>query len=220
MSGIPDSPQNTSPEQMQQLIIRQKLDRSIETVRELLTYTGHKRQVPESYFAMVLLPIIRDWYRGIPNPQHGLWLNVADGQYNQIEVVDDDTGEVVYIAPSAYIEIPPIVIRRQPNESYKLTLADVVDRQAIALENGETRKVMQIEAAIQGFHHFQRSANNTLVNILLLVEIYKRYEFDLKELFGDEVDRVLVSLYPDEHSIESESTEIVPPEEEYTTYDY
>lgn len=188
-------PTDTTPDAIYQLHIDSKIGRLNKASQGIIDLVNNRvRKVPETYFYHKLLPIVRDWYKNGVADRIGDWLNVADGMYNPIIVVDDDDKSELFTLPPAYLRIPPKVIQRSSVMERKSTLAEVVDRQAIALENGDTRMVMQIEGSIASSVDFNSPSMVYFKNIYSMMGIYRRYELPLEELLGEEADVVAKTL--------------------------
>lgn len=187
-------PVDNTPESIYKLHAKQKIEHLNRASEAILNVVASKRQVPETFFYHKLLPIVRDWYKNGIAERIGFWLNVADGMYKEIQVVDDDTKTPIFTLPPAYSRIPPKVIKRKSLDERTATMADIVDRQGIALENGDTRMVMQIEGALNQSVEFDTSSITYFKNLYIMMMIYERYEVPLVELLGESADTLAVAI--------------------------
>lgn len=181
------------------------------------------RKVPETYFYHKLLPIVRNWYKNGRTDAIGLWLNVADGMYNEIAVIDDDDNSELFRLPAAYLRFPAKIIRRADLNDRKPTLADVVDRQAIALENGDTRMAMTIESSILSAVDFDPETLRYFKILSTMVSIYTRYEIPLEDLLGEDADQLaaaLAGLFEEKSVVTDDTTTLVVEEPELEPDDY
>lgn len=151
------------------------------------------RQVYEPAFQLHLLPICLKYLRNEASEEElGKWMNAADGRYHPIQVTDPE-GELLFIVPSPYVKIAPVEIQRN-NDKAVVTPNDLVSRQDQAIENGDTRKNVQLEQAIAGLFEFDVPVEERLERLYRWAVILDHYNESLDLIFGSEGEACFESL--------------------------
>lgn len=146
------------------------------------------RSIPEAFFVSTILPIVRDWVAGRDTAQVGVWMNVADGINNPINVVDEN-GQVVAIVPPPFIATPTPHL--PPSGRRFTTVHQIVQRQSDSLNNGDVRAVMEVEQELINIFNPKAGDEAKAVSLMNLAKIYRRYDLPMEELFGDAAPSIL-----------------------------
>lgn len=149
------------------------------------------RTVPESFFVNTLIPIMRKWVMGQDSPDVAIWMNIADGINNPINVADDN-GNVVAILPPPFIPTP--TLDQPPTGRRFTTVHHIVQRQSDSMINGDIRTVMEIENELISIFSPQAGDEAKADSLLKLAKIYRRYELPMEELFGDSAQDISKKL--------------------------
>lgn len=184
MSDTPEKKQPVDPASEQyREIIRDGLNHMTEAALEINQFVaGRIRKVPESYFLNVLLPIVRAHVRNEYPENLGLWMNVADGMENHIEITDEQ-GAFLFKLPPPFNPLPNR--DQRPEEGRRFgTIAQLVGRQADMLDNGDTRGSMVIDNEIAALCAPRPEDETKTKNLALLVQMYARYKLPLEEVLG------------------------------------
>ena len=172
-------------------IINTGLEHMTEAAKEINGFVAQrKRVVPEGFFINMLLPIIRAHIRQEHPVELGYWLNVADGMHNTIDVHDDkDPAKILFTVPPAFNNLPDRDKKPETGKRFG-TIAQLVSAQADMLDNGDTRGSMAIDSELNAICAPRPEDDEKTKNLLLLVEIYERYELPLEELLGSAADEI------------------------------
>lgn len=171
-----------------QAIINRDLERfgsAVATINELTA--ARIRDVREPYFQAVILPILRKRVRNEVCENLGVWLNVADGLNNPINVVDDD-GKLLFVCPPAFTDIH---LSTKTPEGRFTTTHHVVQQQADMIANGDMRGIMAIEEGIFQAHRPTTRVEDYADAVMKLVDIYKFYSLPMEELLGEQAGEIL-----------------------------
>lgn len=189
MSDTPKTPPLSPADLHYRELIRSGLDHMSEAAKEMNDFVAaRRRKVPEPYFANVLLPIIRDHVTGKAPQNLGIWLNVADGMHNRMDIVDDE-GNILFTAPPAFNNIPDRSTRPDPNDRQP-TIAQLVERQGDLIDNGDMRGSMDIDQRILEQCAPRPEDDEATENLVLLIRVYQRYNLPLKELLGEAAEEI------------------------------
>lgn len=175
-----------------QEMVQRGLERFSGAVKDINDMTAQRiRHVVEPYFQSVILPILRARMRNEPTDQLGLWLNVADGLNNPMNIVDGD-GNILFVCPPAFIDIH---LNTSPPPGRRFTTTHhVVQRQNDMLANGDLRQVMLMEEDIYDAHKPREHLSDRANAILQIVEIYKFYQLPMEEIFGARTEEFLALI--------------------------
>lgn len=164
-------------------IVKNGLESFSQAAEEINRIASSYRRVPESYFKNVLLPIIRRHVNRDPDVEIGLWLNVADGLNRPIEVVSDtDRNEVLFVVPPAFNDIP--LSDRLPEGRF-VTIEHLVMQQRDMIDNGDRRTALEIDKQLVDVLKPRPEDETKTAHILLLANIWKRYNLPLSEVLGN-----------------------------------
>lgn len=151
------------------------------------TTAARIRNVREPYFQAVILPILRKRVRNEVCDDLGVWLNVADGLNNPMNVVDDD-GKLLFVCPPAFIDIH---LNTTPPKGRFTTTHHVVQQQSDMVANGDMRGVMAIEEGIFDAHRPVTHVEDFADAVMKLVDIYTFYSLPMEEVLGERAEEIL-----------------------------
>lgn len=192
MSDTPKNHQEIADRQYKE-IVSQGLDHMSQAANEINSFVASRqRRIPEPFFVKQLLPIIRAHVRGDDNVELGIWLNVADGMNNTIEVVDENQ-QHLFIVPPAFSKLPERDVRPPEGKRFT-TIGHLVGAQADMLENGDMRGSMVVDSELSELCAARPEDGEKTKDLLLLVEIYDRYDLPLNELLGSAADEIAAAL--------------------------
>lgn len=171
-----------------QAIIKRDLERFGSAAAQINAGTAARiRNVREPYFQAVILPILRQRVRNEVCDTLGVWLNVADGLNNPMNVVDDQ-GNLLFVCPPAFIDIH---LNTKAPEGRFTTTHHVVQQQTDMIANGDMRGIMAIEDGLFEAHRPMTRVEDFADAVMKLVDIYKFYSLPMEELLGEQAEEIL-----------------------------
>lgn len=165
--------------------VRESLESFSGAAAEINKMTGGRiRNVPEPYFRTKLLNIVRAWVtKAKPEPEIGLWLNVADGLHNHINVVDEQ-GEILFTVPPPFVDIE--LNTTDFKEARKNSIINAVNLQGLHADNGDRKKFWDMETELIEGNKAKPAEHSMAEAMTQLVKMYRYYDLPLVEILGED----------------------------------
>ena len=143
---------------------------------------GRIRSIPEPYFRTKLLDIVRAWVtKAKPEPEIGLWLNVADGLHNHLHVVNEQK-EILFTVPPAFVDIN--LNTTDFREARKNSIINAVNLQGLHADNGDSKKFWSMEDELIDANAAKPAEHSMASAMTQLVKMYRYYGLPLEEILG------------------------------------
>lgn len=152
-------------------------------------------RMPESKFRDHLLPTVRNWVTGKEDGQNvRLWIAIAGHPEREILVVDDrDPTKLLFVCPPPFASIPMNTMDTLAN-GRTLGAQDLLEHQSVAITNGETRRIMDLENQFISIFSPTGAVESKNKHLLNLMIIWTRYNLDLHEILGEHTDEILAMI--------------------------
>ena len=189
-----NTPSTDNESALYQTTLMSKFNAITENCKKFMAFDDKMiHRLKESDFRQHLLPIVQSWIRGKVDVNTNVWIQLAGSPTRQIYVVDDRTGEELFVVPPPYADIP--MIAQEPEvQGRPVTGGALAFKQNAARDNKEDREYMRLEEQIMQFFKPQDATAVKTQHLLSLLIIWTRYKLDVKELLGEHADEVMALL--------------------------
>lgn len=138
-----------------------------------------RQRMHEPVFSAKLLPLVRKWCVDNDSTDLKLWVHVAKGINNEIDVTDT-SGTVLFVVPPPFTPVS-VPTTRLGDTSQIHGLAQLITMKE---RDGDSRIAMELSTQLSSLIGMESDRPNQIRHAIMLAKIWNHYKLPMSEILG------------------------------------